>query len=52
MLTIEPGEEDADFSAGLQVTGLIAYSAKHVRTDKFDKYHQRLISGVIERRLD
>jgi hypothetical protein len=54
LLNVEPSEEieNVDFSAGLQVTGLIAYSAKHLRADKFDKYHQRLISGVVDKRLE
>ena len=54
LLKVEPGEENEieDFSAGLQVAGLIAYSAKHLRADKYDKYHHRLITGVIDRRLE
>ena len=35
----EVGETDYDFSTGLQTTGLIVYSAKHLRYDKLDKHH-------------
>ena len=32
-------DENFDFASGLQVTGLITYSLKHIRSDKFDKHH-------------
>ena len=48
----EQGNEDYDFFTGLQVAGLIAYSNKHLRADRFDKPHQRLFDKVIDQRLN
>lgn len=46
-------ENQDDFSSGLQVTGLIAHSAKHVRrAHAFEESHQKLISEMLDRRLD
>ena len=32
-------DENFDFASGLQVTGLITYSLKHIRSEKIDKHH-------------
>lgn len=49
MLQDESSEEEVDdFTAGLQVTGLITYSVKHIRGEKnLDKHHRRLIEAIV-----
>ena len=47
----EEASEDFQFMAGLQVTGLITYSLKHVRAGKLDKNHMRLITKTVDQRL-
>ena len=44
--------EDFNWTTGLQVTGLITYSIKHLRAGKFDKNHVQLISKAVDQRLD